>query len=207
MEQRKKRSRLNRKPSVNPIIKVGAWWGHKGWRLDSAEGETGADLATGKISNFDPTLIRQYPVFKNPTLNFDAGEPLCKIGYPFYSVETFYDSENDKFTFPDNTFPIPYFPMDGILTRIGVVRDSVTKFVETSSPGLQGQSGGPTFDTRGRVWALQSGTKPYPLGFEPQVPRQQRTEHQFLNAGWGTHVETIIEYLKQKNIKFSMSDD
>ena len=68
--------------------------------------------------------------------------------------------------------------------------------LETSSPGLRGQSGGPIFDTDGRVWALQSRTTHLPLGFSPEVEvnGKEVTEHQFLNVGWGVHSETIIDF-------------
>jgi hypothetical protein len=34
----------------------------------------------------------------------------------------------------------------------------------------------------------------------------QTKEHQFLNAGWGVHSETIVGFLREKQIKFRMSD-
>jgi hypothetical protein len=32
------------------------------------------------------------------------------------------------------------------------------KFIETSTPGLRGQSGGPLFDAKGEIWGIQSRT-------------------------------------------------
>jgi hypothetical protein len=46
------------------------------------------------------------------------------------------------------------------------------KWIETSSPGLKGQSGGPLLDERGTIWGVQSNTFSYNLGFSPQVPRE-----------------------------------
>ena len=76
--------------------------------------------------------------------------------------------------------------------------------VETSSPGLMGQSGGPTFDSEGRIWAMQSKTTHYPLGFPPG---QKNQEHQFLNAGWGTHAETIINFFDTIGVEYNLSED
>ena len=42
-------------------------------------------------------------------------------------------------------------------------------YLETSSAGLLGQSGGPIFDIDGTVWAMQSRTTHLPLGFAPKV--------------------------------------
>jgi hypothetical protein len=49
------------------------------------------------------------------------------------------------------------------------------KFVEMSSPGLRGQSGGPRFDVNGMVWGLQSRTQHLALGFSPQVEVNAKT--------------------------------
>lgn len=38
-------------------------------------------------------------------------------------------------------------------------------FIETSTPRLRGQSGGPIFDVNGAIWAIQSQTHHLKLGF------------------------------------------
>ena len=80
----------------------------------------------------------------------------------------------------------------------------LVKFVETSSPGLKGQSGGPTFDSEGRIWAMQSKTAHYPLEFPAG---QKNQEHQFLNVGMGTHAKTIIDFLDSNGVKYNLSKD
>jgi hypothetical protein len=81
------------------------------------------------------------------------------------------------------------------------------KYVETSSPGLRGQSGGPIFDAHGSIWAIQSQTVHLQLGFSPQVKQggTQHTEHQFLNVGWGVHAETVLGLLNQLGIEHNVS--
>ena len=74
------------------------------------------------------------------------------------------------------------------------------RYLETSSPGLRGQSGGPTFDEKGAIWALQAQTVTYPLDLEaPKAALRVREhiEHQFLNVGRGIHAETIIGLLEE----------
>jgi hypothetical protein len=103
--------------------------------------------------------------------------------------------------------------IDGIYTRECVLIEENTKirakFLETSSPGLRGQSGGPIFDVRARVWALQSRTFNFPLGFSPQlkIGNTSVTEHQFLNVGIGSHVEEILNFLRENQVQFEVSPD
>jgi hypothetical protein len=82
------------------------------------------------------------------------------------------------------------------------------KYLETSSPGLRGQSGGPIFDRHGRIWALQSSTQHLPLGFEPTVKQGNKEikEHQFMHVGWGPHVEEIVKLFREHNVSFELSD-
>ena len=77
---------------------------------------------------------------------------------------------------PAGTFPMVFFPNEGILTRILCGEDGQPRFIETSNPGLMGQSGGPIFETRGTLWGVQSHTSHLPLGFSPGVPGGRRHE-------------------------------
>ena len=107
--------------------------------------------------------------------------------------------------------PMTFFPMDGIFTRLINVKDSVsgnvTKYLETSTPGLRGQSGGPIFDICGNIWALQSYTSHLSLGFNPSINKGNKNieEFQFLNVGCGTHVEEIISFLRENNVEVEIS--
>lgn len=82
------------------------------------------------------------------------------------------------------------------------------KFLETSSPGLRGQSGGPIFDSKGTIWAVQSQTMHLQLGFSPKIQKNghEVEENQFLNVGLGIHPELIVAFLRDNNIKFDISD-
>ena len=210
--ERKKKIRSFAKPTTNPISNFSSWWGRDGWRVDSFHLNPLADVAIGKIIGFDKTVVKTYPVFKNPAVSFDVGENLCKLGFPFHSIKPTFDEGVNMFQLPVGALPIPLFPIEGIFTRTVIVKDeknqtASAEFVETSSPGLRGQSGGPTFDAQGRVWAMQSKTVHLPLGFSPEVPNHRNREHQFLNAGMGTHANTIIPILKGSGVNFSISKD
>jgi hypothetical protein len=110
---------------------------------------------------------------------------------------------------------MPRFPIDGIFTRIiNVVPGGAPplpfplQWIETSIPGLRGQSGGPIFDVHGNIWAIQTSTEHLPLGFDPPVPdNPARREHQFLNVGRGVSAVTIIGLLNELGIAYEMSAD
>lgn len=171
------------------------------------KGEKKVDIALGKISNFNPDKIQNYPVFRDPS-SLEQGTSVCKIGFPFHMIKAKYDIENDKFKFEEKNLHFTYFPIDGIVTRniIPNIKNKNIKYLETSTPGLRGQSGGPIFDTEGRICALQSHTVHYPLGFSPRLNKNGKIveENQFLNVGVGVHVETIINYLKSKGIEYQI---
>ena len=207
--QRKKKLRALSKPSNNSITALSIWWGRDGWFVDSFTSDKLADIAIGKIRGFEKKYVPNFPEFKNPTINFDVGEYLCKLGFPFYKIVPKFDEVKKVFQLPPNTLPIPLFPIEGMFARTHLVKQKKlsAEFVETSSPGLRGQSGGPTFDTEGRIWAMQSRTIHYPLGFSPAAPNQRNKEHQFLNCGLGTHSNTIINFFKHSKVNFSMSKD
>lgn len=167
------------------------------------------DLAIGKLEYFEPQWVTKYPVFKDPQRNFETGTSLCKLGFPFHSFVPSWDAANGGFTLPLGALPMPLFPIEGIFTRT-IDFDAADapfpmRLVETSSPGLRGQSGGPTFDAQGSLWAIQSKTASLPLGFTPKVDGGQ-TEHQFLNVGMGVHAETILGFFKELGVKYELTD-
>lgn len=171
-----------------------------------------ADLLVGRLEPFEGHWIEHYPTIKNPS-NLPSGTSVCKLGFPFHSVEASFDEETGGFHLAPGTLPIPRFPIEGIVTRevildIEYLKGHNIKFLETSSPGLRGQSGGPIFDTSGNIWAVQSHTNHLELGFEPAVNRgkDKVVENQFLNVGVGVHPEVIINHLTELGVKYSVSD-
>jgi S1-C subfamily serine protease len=102
------------------------------------------------------------------------------------------------------------FPNDGIHTRmiVFVNPDSKlqAKFIETSTPGLRGQSGGPLFDASGRIWGIQSHTDHLELGFSPKILKDKKMvevkEHQFLHVGRATHVQHVIDIFNERGVRY-----
>ncbi len=213
LSSRQKRDRLD-KLQTNPkwITNHSFWWGRDGVQLKDLDPLPEADLVIGRLEPFDPKKIKAYPIFKKPEL-LDAGTSLCKLGYPFHKIEASFDEKTGSFKLAPNALPLPRFPLEGIYTRnvrAGKSKDGKyeVEFLETSSPGLRGQSGGPIFDVNGVVWAIQSRTMHFPLGFSPKITGDGREieEHQFLNVGWGVHPRLLVSFLRDKGIKFELSE-
>jgi hypothetical protein len=78
------------------------------------------------------------------------------------------------------------------------------QFVETTTPGLRGQSGGPVCDVNGTIRAVQSRTASLSLGFSPTITHngKQVTEHQFMHVGQGTHVDHVTDLMDKHGVKY-----
>ncbi|MEO5647926.1 MAG: serine protease [Chitinophagaceae bacterium] len=210
LDEREKKRRMHRfNPDQKWIKKYSYWWGADTHQISQWHILKENDIAVGQIENYDPDFIKTYPTFKEP-VQLKHGTSLCKIGFPFYDIKATFDKEKSRFSFGPDVFPIPRFPLEGMFTRdIGAGKSADgqfdIKFLETSSPGLRGQSGGPIFDTEGRIWAIQSQTRHLPLGFSPKIKSGTREveENQFLNVGWGAHIEIILKFLDLHSIKYN----
>ena len=201
IQQKKNKKITHLKTNPEWITNISFWWGMDGVVIHQYHYDLILDLVIGKIENYDKTMISGYPTFKNPQSEFKPGTSLCKLGFPFHDVQTNFNPQNGSFDLAPNTLPVPRFPLDGIFTREAVFMDLNIKressFIEMSSPGLRGQSGGPIFDRDGIVWGLQSRTITLPLGFSPKLIKNGKEieENQFINLGLGTHVKEIIKFL------------
>ena len=209
-KQKKKRLKLLT-PNKHWITNSSYWWGKGGVTIKEFVLDEMADLAAGRLEPFDSKSISVYPTFKNPNGELLVGTSLCKLGFPFHEIKVTFDENKNSFQIAPGVLPMPRFPIDGIHTRVAIYIDKKSKrevkFIETSSPGLRGQSGGPIFDIYGNVWGLQSRTSHFPLGFSPKVKKggKEVEENQFMNVGLGTHVEEIVRFLTSKKIKFNLS--
>jgi hypothetical protein len=163
----------------------------------------------------DPVVIKNqivFPKIKNSN-NINPGTSLCRLGFPFIEVKASFNPITKNFTLPLDLFPLPLFPIEGIYTR-NISKGKTTDgsmdilFLETSSPGLKGQSGGPIFDVDGNIYAIQSQNITLPLGFKGLVETngKKMEENQFLNVGIGVHTKTLEALLKKHNIKYEVAD-
>ena len=207
---RKRGVRTFHRPATASVRHHSAWWGADGVRLVEAKVLPAADLALGRLEPFDAASVPRYPVLKDPDRDYAPGRSLCKLGFPFQPIVPVYDEEADTFTLPPGSVPLAPFPLEGMFTRIVATRTpgsgqgEASTFIETSSPTLIGQMGGPVFDAQARVWGIQSHTVHHPLGFHPPVPGggQGQVEHQFLNTGLAVHASVIVRFLEAEGVAY-----
>jgi hypothetical protein len=208
-DEKRRRLKKQDKPHNGMIEDASLWLGVDGLGIEFSGGFEAIDLGIGKLQNFDSGTVTTFPVLKDPAKDYEPGVSLCRLGYPFFSIVPTFDANTSSFQLP--SVP-PFFSSEGILCRMmEFVPDAgqplfpfPMQWIETSSPGLRGQSGGPIFDENGTVWGIQSNTFCYPLGFEPETQQGQKI-HQFLSVGRGVHMSTIIAALQQQNVNFSLS--
>jgi len=201
------------KTKVNPkwVTNYSLWRGRDDFRIEDVKFLPEADLAIGRLVPFDPNYISEYPTLKNP-LNLLPGTSLCRLGFPFHNVKSTFNENTGGFLLDNGVLPVPRFPIEGIYTRNLMVKPSANgnyniEFLETSSPGLRGQSGGAIFDVNGTLWSIQSSTQHLYLGFNPKIQTNGKEieEHQFLNVGWGVHPETLVGFLKENGVNINLS--
>lgn len=201
----KSKALRGKRPKKTALTNALLMWGTEGWKVGDIRVRKHQDLALARVEGFDPAVVSNYPVFRDPADELLQGTSLCRLGYPFSQVGVTYDEAKRHFHL--ETESIPFFPMDGIFTRRKFLKDETTGetglFIETSSPGLRGQSGGPVYDVEGRVCGMQSHTDHLPLGFSPKFKEGARTvtEHQYLNVGQATATEAILEFLHDEGVE------
>lgn len=198
-------------PKRNPkwLVDHSYWWSANGVSAQNIAADFDLDIAIAQLDPFDPSTFSTYPRFKDAATGLAPGTSLCKLGYPFHEFAATH-VKGGGFQLPAGAIPAPFFPLEGIFTRNvqgpKTKSGNTVKFIETSSPGLRGQSGGPIFDTDGVVWGIQSRTQHFDLGFSPTASTKGKNveEHQFLNVGWGVHPEVIHAFLKAQGISFAI---
>ncbi len=214
----KKKNRALRKLAEGRLFLTNRsdWWGQDGIKVEEGQGIKHADIAAVRLGGVTFDEDQVFPVIKDPETNLSPGTSLCRLGFPFHSIVPTFDPERG-FILPGEALPLPMFPIEGIMTRqvnldIEGLDDPPRfplRWIETSSPGLRGQSGGPIFDTRGTIWGIQSQTMSWPLGIDAQVAEKNGRpvyEHQVLNTGVGVHPATICGFLDELNIEYQKSD-
>jgi hypothetical protein len=210
-ERRRKLAQIGRL-NADDVEKWSAWWGADNALLDltSLYAIPSMDIAIGRLVGH--TLpINTFPVFKKTVGELPIGASLCRMGFPFWELNPEWDEAQQKFKITQN-FPVPLFVNEGILSRMFEARlvdqagNTLPKppfplrAIETSNPGLLGQSGGPIFDPNGVIWGIQTAVKSYPLDLDTEGK-------QYYNVGIGCHAETVVGLLKSRNVEHAISDD
>jgi Trypsin-like peptidase domain len=168
------------------------------------------DLAIVRFKGYNQKLYKGFAHFLSDDTLAKRGRYLCRLGYPFTEFTNYrYDADIDDIVWTDEgRKDTPSFPIDGIITRYLTDAEGLSG-LEISTPGLRGQSGGPLFDTHGRIYGIQSSTRHLHLGFDRineeimhENERMKVSNHPFLHVGQCVHVKVIKAFLKEHNIKF-----
>ena len=171
------------------------------------------DVALLKIGG-GKLLVDEFPVFARDAAELEPGNFLCRLGFPFPEFTNFaYNVTSDTIEWNDsgrkNT---PRFPIEGMVTR-NVIDPNSNEILgfEMSTPGLRGQSGGPAFDTDGKVWGMQSSTRHYDLDFDVDlevmrngVPAKVK-DSAILHVGRCVHVGVLTAFMTDQGVHFDQA--
>ena len=156
------------------------------------------DVGVARLEGVTP--LPDYPIPKFRIADAEPGEMLCRIGFPFVEEDRRVEwSAGRGFEF-SNLFPVPLFVNEALVSRFATVQgndgNGAGTWIETSSPGLKGQSGGPLADVLGRVCGIQVNTEHYPLGFKG------KGRNQVLHVGRAVDSETVRKILDKQGIEY-----
>jgi hypothetical protein len=168
------------------------------------------DAALLKFDNYTKLGCSVFPTFASNSGDLKQGKFLCRLGFPFPEFKNFaYDPVSDSIGWTQQGQEhTPRFPIEGMVTRHLLGPDGALVGFELSTPGLRGQSGGPAFDSEGRVWGMQSRTAHLDLAFDVdmQVVRQgtkmQVKDSAFLHVGNCVHVDVLKAFMREHGVGF-----
>ncbi|EAZ81155.1 S1 family peptidase [Algoriphagus machipongonensis] len=169
------------------------------------------DLALIKFEGFTKKMFTSTPRFLGDNNSIQPGEMLCRLGFPFPEFSNFQlnlEKNILEWTSKGNARS-PRFPIEGMVTRFLGDKKGKVYGIEMSTPGLRGQSGGPLFDTQGRIIGMQSRTKHLHLGFDIEEKsiiahgkEKKVNDYSFIHLGECIHVSVIKEFLNQHQVSF-----
>lgn len=168
------------------------------------------DLSIIKFQNIDQLTITDFPTFAQHDADLKPGKMLCRFGFPFPEYRNYrYDAATDNIEWTTTgKSATPFFPLDGMVSRfLGDGQGNIQGF-ELSTPGLRGQSGGPVFDTEGRIWGIQSATAHHDMNFDIDMTVQRGAnllkvrDHAFFHTGHCVHITAIKAFLTANNVPF-----
>lgn len=169
------------------------------------------DLAILHFKGHKQNQYRGHATFLKDMSELKAGKSLCRAGFPFpeYNNFTFDQEKDEMFFLPKQTPNIPIFPLEGMITRNIASKKGEIFAIELSTPGLKGQSGGPLFDTRGRIFGMQQSTKHLHLGFDIENKpihtkhgRRKVNNYAFLHLGQCIRADIIKQFLDEKGYTY-----
>ena len=198
LEQQARASQSKQRPRGTDITHYVIMFGQKRGSAITAHVHTHIDLGIARMDGVVPPSNHVFPRFRK-NRDVEAGELLCRIGFPFVGNHRPKWTARKGFEFP-TMFPVPMFVNEALVSRFINVRSGnkdLGTWIETSSPGLMGQSGGPLADPHGYVCGIQVNTEHYPFGF-----KGKKVRNQFLHAGRAITAQTVTKVLDKYGIEY-----
>lgn len=170
------------------------------------------DLAIIEFKGFNKIFYTSHAQFLKDSSKIQQGKYLCRIGFPFPEFNNFkHNTALDDIEWTNTGNPnSPSFPIDGIVTRFVADANSSITGIEMSTPGLRGQSGGPLFDTEGKIYGMQFATNHLHLGFDMKDTeiinngkKSKVSNFPFMHVGICVHLDKIKEFLREHKINFT----
>ena len=201
LDQAARSTRLRKRPRGNDITNFCFLVGQDVSSNITAHINDGLDIGVAKLKGVEVPPDYTFPKFR--VRDVEQGELLCRAGYPFvnegrnivWSAEAGFELKG--------VFPVPMFVNEALVSRFLNMQDmhdihgsSAGIWIETSSPGLKGQSGGPLADADGYICGIQVNTAHYPLGF------QGKGRNQVLHVGRAAHCESIRMFLDRQKVRY-----
>lgn len=213
-----KKEALAKKYGYDPSVTVQ----YRAMFLDCRESENGSinfstinhpryDIAIVRFTDPGKNLYSGHAVFAKDSSGLRQGDFLCRYGYPFGEFSDYaYNAGTGEINWTGKgRIDTPSFPIEGMFTRNVTDADGRIMEYELSTPGLEGQSGGPLFDRNGIVYGMQTETAFFHLGFdqyetEVMINGQKRKveDHPFMHVGRCITADIIKEFLKENGVKF-----
>lgn len=170
------------------------------------------DVALLHFRGFTKLLCTDFPTFAADDAGLKQGKSICRLGFPFAEFDNFeYDLASDRARWTQvGRLDTPRFPIEGMVTRHLLNQALAVVGFELSTPGLRGQSGGPAFDTEGRIWGMQSRTNHLDLNFDVnmEVLRDGQAtrikDHAVLHVGHCVHVSALKAFMQQHRVQFTV---
>jgi len=167
------------------------------------------DVALIKFNNYTRLGPSTFPVFAQNGQDLKQGKFLCRLGFPFPEFTNFeYDQAADRIRWTSSgRLDTPQFPIEGMMTR-NISSSGVRVGFELSTPGLRGQSGGPTFDAEARVWGMQAATGHLDLDFDVDKDvlrngqKRRVKDSAFLHVGHCVHVDVLKQFMRDNQVAF-----
>ena len=87
------------KPDPTYLTNHSFWWGWDRVRMNSIFVNRQIDIAVGKLEQFNPDWVAEYPVLKDPE-HLRPGTSICRMGYSFLDIKSNFDEKTKGFMIP-----------------------------------------------------------------------------------------------------------